>query len=114
MMSLLQKGWRLDPTALPAAEAIKIATQNGARILNINAGKIEEGRLADMFMVNTNTPAFTPLNNNTASNLVYAANGSHVDTVICDGKIIMKNRKIDGEEEIIKKANELVSKLIKH
>ena len=114
MMSLLQKGWRLDPTALPAAEAIKVATQNGARILNINAGKIEEGRLADMFMVNTNTPAFTPLNNNTASNLVYAANGSHVDTVICDGKIIMKNRKIDGEEEIIKKANELVSKLIKH
>ena len=114
MMSLLQKGWRLDPTALPAEETIKVATENGARALNINTGKIEVGKLADIFLVNINTPAFTPFNNNTASNLVYAANGNNVDTVICDGKVIMKNRKVTGEEEILQKVNELVEKLIKH
>lgn len=114
MMSLLQKGWRLDPTALPAEETIKVATENGARALNINTGKIEVGKLADIFLVNINTPAFTPFNNNTASNLVYAANGNNVDTVICDGKVIMENRKVSGEEEILEKANEMVEKLIKH
>ena len=114
MMSLLQKGWRLDPTALPAEETIKVATENGARALNINTGKIEVGKLADIFLVNINTTAFTPFNNNTASNLVYAANGNNVDTVICDGKVIMKNRKVTGEEEILQKVNELVGKLIKH
>ena len=113
MMSLLQKGWRLDPTALPAEETIKVATENGAKALNINSGKIEVGKLADIFLVNINTPAFTPFNNNTASNLVYAANGNNVDTVICDGKVIMENRKVCGEEEILQKANELVEKLIK-
>lgn len=113
MMSLLQKGWRLDPTALPAEETIKVATENGGKALNINSGKIEVGKLADIFLVNINTPAFTPFNNNTASNLVYAANGNNVDTVICDGKVIMENRKVCGEEEILQKANELVEKLIK-
>ena len=114
MMSLLQKGWRLDPTALPANDVIKIATKNGAEMLNINAGEIKEGMLADIFLVDLNTPAFTPLNNNTESNLVYAANGNNVDTVICDGKILMENKKIDGETEIIQKVNELVNILIKH
>lgn len=114
MMSLLQKGWRLDPTALPANDVIKVATKNGAEMLNINAGEIKEGMLADMFLVDLNTPAFTPLNNNTESNLVYAANGNNVDTVICDGKILMENKKIDGETEIIQKVNELVNILIKH
>ena len=114
IMSLLQKGWRLEPTALPAHEVLKVATENGAKLLGLNAGKITEGMLADMFLVDINTPAFTPLNNNTTSNLVYAANGSNVDTVICDGNIVMENKKVSGEEEILEKANQLVYELIKH
>jgi 5-methylthioadenosine/S-adenosylhomocysteine deaminase len=35
---------------------------------------------------------------------VYAANGSCIDTVICDGKILMKNKHVPGEEEIMQKA----------
>ena len=114
MMSLLQKGWRHDPTALPANETLKVASENGAKMLNIDSGKIEKGKLADMFLVDINTPAFTPFNNNTTSNLVYAANGNNVDTVICDGRVIMENRKVAGEEEILQKVNDLVGKLIKH
>lgn len=113
MMSLLQKGWRLDPTALPASETLTIASENGGKILNIKTGKIEAGYLADLFLVNLKTTAFTP-NNNTVSNLVYAANGSVVDTVVCNGKIIMENQKVNGEDEILEKANEMVTKLIKH
>jgi 5-methylthioadenosine/S-adenosylhomocysteine deaminase len=45
---------------------------------------------------------------------VYAANGSNVDTVICDGNIVMENKKVSGEEEILEKANQLVYELIKH
>lgn len=36
-----------------------------------------------------------------AANLVYSADSSVIDTVICDGRILMENRRIDGEEEIL-------------
>jgi 5-methylthioadenosine/S-adenosylhomocysteine deaminase len=56
-------------------------------------------------------PAFTP-NHNFISNLVYAANGSCVDTVICNGKILMQDKKVSGEEEIMERAAELAYKLV--
>ena len=37
------------------------------------------------------------------SNLVYASNGSIVDTVICMGKVMMENRVVPGEEEMLRK-----------
>ena len=45
-------------------------------------------------------PVFTP-NHHFISNLVYAANGSCVDTVICDGKILMEGKHVPGEENIM-------------
>lgn len=110
-MSLLQKGWRLDPVALPASEALQTATEGGFKALNINAGSIEEGKLADLILVDLNNIAFVP-NSNTLSNLIYAAHGDCVDTVICNGKIVMQNRKVPGEEEIIEQARRAVKQLI--
>jgi 5-methylthioadenosine/S-adenosylhomocysteine deaminase len=101
LASLLGKAWRKDPEALTAAEMLDAATVQGAGILGLEAGRIEEGCLADLCLVNLNIPAFTP-NHNFVSNLVYAANGSCVDTVICDGKILMQNREVPGEEEILR------------
>ncbi len=49
---------------------------------------------------------------NLVSNLVYSANGSCIDTVICNGTILMKGHKVDGEEEIIAKARETSRRLI--
>ena len=46
-------------------------------------------------------------------NLVYAANGSCVDTVICDGKILMQDKKVPGEEEIMEHTAELAYKLVR-
>ncbi|MDR1672795.1 MAG: amidohydrolase [Bacteroidales bacterium] len=112
LASLLQKGWRNDPTAMPAREALHCITAAGAGILRINAGKIAPGYLADLCLINLNAPAFTP-GNDFVSNLIYAAShGSCVDTVICDGNILMENRKVAGEEEILAEVNALTREFI--
>jgi len=104
--SLVQKAWRNNPTAMPAGEALQCITENGAKIVGINSGKIAEGYLADLNIVNLKTPAFTP-NFNVVSNLLYAAHSDCIDTVICDGKILMETRCVPGEEDILKRVNQL-------
>ncbi|GHT35166.1 S-adenosylhomocysteine deaminase [Bacteroidia bacterium] len=113
LASLLGKGWRRNPEVLTADEIFHAATASGADILGIHAGHIEAGYLADLCLIDLNLPAFTP-NHNFVSNLVYAANGSCVDTVICDGKILMQNKKIPGEEEIMAEAAQRAYLLIKN
>lgn len=97
--SLLQKFTSNDPTVLPAREALRMATINGARALGIDAGVIEVGKLADMILVDLRSPAFNP-NHSLISNVVYSADGSCVDTVICDGRILMQDGHVEGEEEV--------------
>ncbi|MBQ3521959.1 MAG: amidohydrolase family protein, partial [Bacteroidales bacterium] len=109
--ALLQKGWREDPTAMPLDELLDTATLNGARSLGLNCGKVEEGALADLVLVDINNYAFTP-NFNFLANLVYSANSSCVDTVICNGKIVMQNRKVAGEEEILDRVNSIYKRLV--
>lgn len=111
VMSLLQKGWRLEPTALPAPEVLQVATRNGAEALRIDAGAIEVGKLADLILVDLDNLAFVP-NNDTLSNLVYAAHGDCVDTTICNGRVLMENRIVEGEKEIIENARRVVKRLI--
>lgn len=112
LASLLGKVWREDPTALSYDEMLSAATKSGADILRINSGEIAEGRLADLCLIDLESPAFTP-NFHFTSNLVYAANGSCVDTVICDGKIIMQNKKVHGEEEILEQAARVAYDLVR-
>ncbi|MDR1919802.1 MAG: amidohydrolase family protein, partial [Tannerellaceae bacterium] len=111
LASLLGKAWRRDPEALTAAEMLQAATAEGADILGLKTGRIREGYLADLCLIDLHTPAFTP-NHNFVSNLVYAANGSCVDTLICDGKILMQNRKVPGEEEILNQVREIARKFV--
>lgn len=109
--SLIQKSVNGDPTVLPAEEAFLLATRNGAEIFGIDAGEIAEGRLADILLIDLTRPDLTP-NHNLISNLIYSTNGSCIDTVICDGKIVMQNGKIEGEEEILKEAHKVAQRLI--
>ncbi|MDR0713901.1 MAG: amidohydrolase [Bacteroidales bacterium] len=111
--ALLQKGWRNDPTVMPAGEALQCITENGAAILNIHAGKIEAGYLADLCLIDLRSSAFTP-GFNFVSNLIYATYGNCVDTVICDGNILMENRSLKGEDEIVEQAGKTADKLIKN
>lgn len=108
--SLLQKAWRFDSTSMPAQEALACATENGGKAFGLSIGKVAEGFLADLSLVDLCTPALTP-HTDFISNLVYAANGSCVDTVICDGRVIMENKHVQGEEEIMCQANKIAQKL---
>ena len=66
-------------------------------------GSIEEGKKADLAILNLNTPSLTPRNNLIAG-LSYSANGSEVETVVIDGRIVMEDRKIlTMDEELVYK-----------
>ncbi len=100
-----------DPTLWSAEETFAIATQGAEALTGFKTGKIEEGYLADLSLIDLSLPEMTP-NFNLYSNLVYSASGSVVDTLICDGKILMENRKVPGEEEIVEKARQHAHDLI--
>ncbi|MEA2075709.1 MAG: amidohydrolase [Euryarchaeota archaeon] len=109
--SLFHKAFSGDPTSLPAQEAFELATRNAAKMFRLNSGVIEVGKLADIALLDLTKVELVP-NHNLTSNIVYAANGSCVDTVICDGKILMEGRKVKGEEEIKDKAQEVAYELV--
>jgi len=107
LTALLQKVNSLDPQVLPAKETFDMATKKGAKALGINAGSIEEGKLADIVLVDTLVPHMTPVRN-ALSNIVYSSLGTDVDTVICNGKILLENKELQtiNEQEIIQEVNE--------
>ncbi|HID20067.1 MAG TPA: amidohydrolase [Methanophagales archaeon] len=109
--SLLHKVYSGDPTSMPAKEAFELTTRNAARAFRLNAGEIAEGKLADVVLLDLKNVELVP-NHNLISNIVYSANGSCVDTVICDGEILMDGGKVKGEEEIKEKAQEVAYEIV--
>jgi len=110
--SLFQKAFSGDTTSLPANETLALATRNAAKIFRLNSGVIAEGKLADVVLLDLKKVELVP-NHNLTSNIVYSANGSCVDTVICDGRILMEGRKVEKEDEIKDKAKEVAYELVK-
>jgi len=110
--SLLAKGSAQDPTLFPAPQAFAAATSLGASAFGLNSGEIAEGRLADCLLVDLKHPQLTP-NHNLISNLVYSARGDCVHTTICNGRILMHDRKVDGEEDILAQVREASLRLVK-
>ena len=113
--SLLQKVDTLDPKALTANEAIAMGTIKGAEALGLSdeIGSIEVGKKADLILIDTNTANMTPDSTNLSSNIIYSANGSNVDTTICNGKILMENKEILvlDEQEVYEKAKKAIKEL---
>lgn len=109
--ALVQKAWRKDPSAIPIKTLLSSASENGYKTFGLKGGKIKKGYLADLLLVDIDSYYFTP-NTNFLANLVYSAHSDCVNTVICNGKILMKNRVVKGEKTIIKKVNELYTKLL--
>lgn len=85
----------LNPTVMGAQTVLKMATIGGAETLGLanRIGSIEEGKDADIILLDMNKPHLTPLYN-CYSHLVYAASGADVITSIIGGKVVMKNRKL--------------------
>ncbi len=77
-----------NPQLMPAEEALRLATLNGAEAFGIDAGVIEKGKLADAVLVDLNNIRMQPCHN-LVSNWVYSADSSAISHVICDGKIIL-------------------------
>ncbi len=105
---IVNKAVTMNEKAVPAIEILKMATINGAKTLGFEKlGLVKENYLADLTIFDLNSNSFTP-RNNLISALVYSANSSDVESVICDGKFIMKNRKIVNvdEEKIRQVVNE--------
>ena len=109
--TLLQKFAHRDPTVLPAAEAFQLATLGGAQALGIEAGLIQPERLADLTLVDPRRPELIPRHDE-MSNWVYSAHGNAVDTVVCDGQVVMKGRRVKGEAEILEKAAQTARELV--
>jgi len=113
--ALLQKVNNMDSTVLPSEKVFEMATIGGARALGLQdeIGTIEVGKKADLVLLDMNTPHLTPFRH-PMSHLVYAANGSDVDTVICNGEILMQDKelKVLNEAEVIKLAGDAAEELL--
>ena len=93
IMPLLIKGTRGDPTLLPAQEAFRLATENGARALGYeDLGAIKLGYLADIVLLDLKLPHARPLFD-IYNHLIYSARASDVKTVIVNGKIVLEERR---------------------
>tara|TARA_B100001105_G_C22394330_1_gene445965 strand:- start:875 stop:2206 length:1332 start_codon:yes stop_codon:yes gene_type:complete len=90
--ALLAKIVAADASALPAAQALELATINAARALGLDTviGSLETGKYADITAVNLDRLNTMPLYN-PVSQLVYAAQASQVSHVWCGGKLIFEN-----------------------
>jgi 5-methylthioadenosine/S-adenosylhomocysteine deaminase len=91
----LQKLVTMDPTALPAAQVLNLATLGGARVLGMERkiGSLEKGKRADFILVNTNSAHGQPIYD-IYSQLVYDLKGSDVRTSVIDGKVVMYEGKV--------------------
>ena len=110
--ALLQKFFWNNPTVLPAPEALRMAAANGAKALGLPTGTLAAGAPADLVLVATRTACNTPLHNAT-SNLVYSCSGSAVETTICNGRVLMLNREIPGEDTVLAGAAAAARDLVK-
>ena len=109
--AMVQKAWREDPTAMPIGELIEMATSNPAKVLGINAGRLEEGALADIAIVDTENYHFMSVAPFEA-NLIYSAHSDCIDSVICNGRFVMKNKVVENEKEILAEAKKYLNKIV--
>lgn len=105
----LQYAVQKDPNSIHFVptpyELLKMATMGSAAALGIDkeVGSLEQGKKADVILVDMKAPHLTP-NLDTAATLVHYGNGNDVDTVIVDGRFLMKDKKIQSVDmdEVLK------------
>lgn len=122
LASLINKGRELfakgttDPTVLPAETVLKMATINGAKsvLWDDEIGSLEVGKKADLVVINPSIWSMVPVHD-CISSLVYCMRTENVVSVMCNGKWIMKDKKIlnVNEEEIVSLAKQASMDLLK-
>lgn len=109
--ALFQKAWRENPKALPLYELISLATSNGADALGLDTGRLEAGMQADICIVNTDSSFFLSPGS-FLSNFIYSAHSDCIDSLISMGRFVMRNRKVEGEESILRDARKELGKIM--
>lgn len=95
LMALGQKHRERDARAMTLAEALDVATRESARVFGLgdSLGQIAPGMLADIALIDLGGTHHQPLYNPLAS-LVYHLQAGDVRTVICDGQVVMRDRRL--------------------
>lgn len=113
--AFLHKVNSMDPTVLPAEQALSLATTLGAQVLHLEKeiGCLAPGYKADMILINLDQPHMTP-RYDLMANLVYAGKASDVDTVIIDGCIVMENRQLQtiDEQKVLRQCRNIAQRLV--
>jgi 5-methylthioadenosine/S-adenosylhomocysteine deaminase len=119
LAAILAKTAANDPTALPARQALYMATRLGAEALFLGdvTGSLEPGKLADVITVDAdpvhNVPQFSRDPNGVYSRIVYAGKSTDVRHVICNGRWLMRDRQLltIHEDELLQAAAEYAQKI---
>jgi 5-methylthioadenosine/S-adenosylhomocysteine deaminase len=114
LAALLAKGVGGDPTALPARQALAMATRLGAAALHMDrlTGSLTAGKRADLILLDArplhNVPAFERDPNSLYARIVYSSKSTDVTDVMCNGKWLMRDRIVLtlNEEELRREAQE--------
>jgi len=109
--SILQKQHFGDPELMTAEEIFTVGTGARSSVYPHISGKIEVGAPADLLLVTEEVPSMVPTHR-LISNLVYSAGTEAVDTVICDGEVLMEGRRVPGEEEVLAEARRHAAQLV--
>jgi 5-methylthioadenosine/S-adenosylhomocysteine deaminase len=110
--SLIHRASRVDPSLQQAPDVVRMATRNGSAALRHETGELTSGKKADVILIDLQNQMFTPLHPESKahlySHLVYAANGSAVNTTIIDGQIVYRDRAFTtiDEPEVLHHAND--------
>ncbi|WP_139489127.1 amidohydrolase [Brevibacillus dissolubilis] len=114
LVAILHKGVNFDPLAVPATEALRMATRYGADALfqADKFGSLEVGKQADIIMMDTMQAHLHPAHD-PVSHIVYAANGRDVSDSIVAGKFIMRKGELltVDEEKAIFEVNRMFGQL---
>ena len=114
LASQYQKALHQNATLLPAQKTLEMITIIPAEFLGMNCGSLEKGKDADIILMDLSRPNLTPTrSDNVIDNIIWAADGSEVSTVIANGKILKDNYKFktlnDGK---IKAEAQLLSEML--
>jgi 5-methylthioadenosine/S-adenosylhomocysteine deaminase len=108
-LALLQKHAAGDPAAVTAAEVWEVATGQRSEMLG-HSGRLALAEPADFLLIRAGAPELST--GDLIANLVYAASGSVVDTMIVDGRVLMRGGTIEGAEEVRDRAVERARRLL--
>lgn len=108
--AMVQKAWRQDPSAMPLNDLADMVTVNAANALGLDLGRIVPGALADILIVDVQGYQFLSPGSFEA-NLVYSAHSDVIDSVICNGRFVMRGRIVPGEKEILDAARGVMKRL---